>query len=42
VALIFQEAARTGVYQQGAERGQGVAIAVAEPYLAIAALNEIE
>ena len=42
VALIFQEAARTGVYDQRAEQGQGVAIAIAEPYLAQAALDEIE
>lgn len=42
VALIFQEAARVGVYQQAAERGQGVAVAIAEPYLAQAALAEIE
>ena len=42
VALIFQEAARVGVYQQGAEQGQGVAVAIAEPYLAQAALDEIQ
>jgi len=42
VALIFQEAARVGVYQQGAEQGQGVAVTIAEPYLAEAALDEIE
>jgi uncharacterized membrane protein len=42
VALIFQEAARTGVYDQRAEQGQGVAVAIAEPYLAMAALDEIE
>jgi uncharacterized membrane protein len=42
VALIFQEAARAGVYQQAAERGQGVAVTIAEPHLAMAALDEIE
>jgi uncharacterized membrane protein len=42
VALIFQEAARGGVYQRAAERGQGVAVAIAEPTLATAALDEIE
>ncbi len=42
VALIFQEAARVGVYQQAAEQGQGVAVTIAEPHLAMAALDEIE
>ena len=42
VALIFKEAARTGVYDQRAEQGQGVAVSIAEPYLAMGALDEIE
>ena len=42
VALIFQEGARVGVYQQAAEQGQGVAVTIAEPHLAAAALDEIE
>ena len=42
VALISQEAARAGFYQADQERGQGAAVTIPEPYLAIAALDEIE
>ena len=42
VALIFQEAARVGFYQADQERGQGAALTIPEPYLALAALDEIE
>jgi uncharacterized membrane protein len=42
VALIFQEAARAGFYQADQERGQGAALTIPEPYLAMAALDEIE
>jgi uncharacterized membrane protein len=42
VALIFQEAGQGGVYEQRAVQGQGVAVDIAEPYLAMAALDEIE
>lgn len=42
VALIFKEAARVGLYQAEAERGQGAAVTIADPHLAMAALDEIE
>jgi uncharacterized membrane protein len=42
VALIFQEAARAGFYQADQERGQGAALTIPEPHLAIAALDEIQ
>lgn len=42
VALIFQEAGEAGVYGPRAVQSQGAAVAIAEPYLAMAALDEIE
>lgn len=42
VALIFQEAGQVGVYEQRAVQGQGVAVSIVEPHLAMAALDEIE